>query len=49
MSVVTFAKSLRISPAIPAGRVQYEAKDYRVFKTLVAAGTLRPMFGLQRQ
>lgn len=48
VSVITFAENLRISPAIPAGRVRYESKDYKVFKPLIGAGKLRPMFGLQR-
>lgn len=47
-SVLQFAERLRISPAIPAGRVRYEAKDYKVFKELIPAGKLRRMFGLQR-
>lgn len=45
--VVELANKLRISPAIPAGRVRYEAKDYKVFKALIGAGKLRPMFGIQ--
>jgi HTH-type transcriptional regulator / antitoxin HigA len=48
VSVITFAEKQRISPAIPAGRVRYESKDYKVFKSLIGAGKLRPMFGLQR-
>jgi HTH-type transcriptional regulator/antitoxin HigA len=48
VSVVAFAENHRISPAIPAGRVRYESKDYKVFKSLIGAGKLRPMFGVQR-
>ena len=44
-SVVAFAEKLRISPAIPAGRIRFEAKDYTVLKQLLGAGKLRPMFG----
>lgn len=44
-NVVAFAERLRISPAIPAGRVRFEADDYTVMKSLVGAGKLRPMFG----
>ena len=47
-SVIAFAEKHRISPAIPAGRVRYESKDYKVFKSLIGVGKLRPMFGLQR-
>lgn len=46
-SVLAFAQSLRISPAIPAGRVRYESKSYTVFKPLIGIGKLRPMFGIQ--
>jgi hypothetical protein len=45
--VVAFAEKLRISPAIPAGRIRFEAKDYTVFKQLLGAGKLRPMFGIK--
>ncbi len=44
--VVAFAERLRISPAIPAGRIRYEASDFAVFKPLIGAGKLRKMFGL---
>ncbi|MCY2945329.1 MAG: ImmA/IrrE family metallo-endopeptidase [Planctomycetota bacterium] len=46
-SVVDFAKKLRISPAIPAGRVRYESKSYTIFKPLIGSGKLRPMFGVR--
>lgn len=46
-AVLAFAQSLRISPAIPAGRVRYESKSYTVFKPLIGSGKLRPMFGIQ--
>jgi HTH-type transcriptional regulator/antitoxin HigA len=46
-AVLAFAQSLRISPAIPAGRLRYEAKSYGVFKPLIGCGKLRPMFGIQ--
>jgi HTH-type transcriptional regulator/antitoxin HigA len=46
-AVLAFAQSLRISPAIPAGRVRYECKSYTVFKPLISTGKLRPMFGIQ--
>ncbi len=46
-AVLAFAQSLRISPAIPAGRIRYESKSYAVFKPLIGSGKLRPMFGIQ--
>ena len=45
--VLAFAQSLRISPAIPAGRVRYESKSYTVFRPLIGSGKLRLMFGIQ--
>jgi len=44
--VCDFAEKLRISPAIPAGRVRYEASDYKVFKELIGSGKVRAMFGV---
>lgn len=46
-SVIAFAERLRISPAIPAGRIRFEAKDYTVLKHQVGAGRLRPLFGVE--
>jgi HTH-type transcriptional regulator/antitoxin HigA len=46
-AVLAFAQSLRISPAIPAGRLRYETKSYSVFKPLIGAGELRSMLGAQ--
>lgn len=47
LAVRDFAQSLRISPAIPAGRLRYESKHYSVYKSLIGCGELRPMFGMQ--
>jgi HTH-type transcriptional regulator/antitoxin HigA len=47
-SVVRFAEELRISPAIPAGRIRYQANNYTILKSLIGAGTVRPMFGIQK-
>jgi HTH-type transcriptional regulator/antitoxin HigA len=47
--IVAFAEKLRISPAIPAGRIRYEAKDFAVFKPLIGTGKVRPMFDLQEK
>lgn len=41
---VDFAKRLRISPAIPAGRVRFETGDYSIFTALVGNGKLRRLF-----
>lgn len=46
-SVVAFAEKLRISPAIPAGRIRFETRDYTVLKQLLGAGKLRPMLGVK--
>jgi HTH-type transcriptional regulator/antitoxin HigA len=45
-NVLAFAEKLRISPAIPAGRVRYESKNYMIFKPLIGSGKLRAMFGI---
>jgi HTH-type transcriptional regulator/antitoxin HigA len=44
-SVVEFSEQIRVSPAIPAGRIRYETGNYRRFKSLVGAGQVKPMFG----
>jgi HTH-type transcriptional regulator / antitoxin HigA len=44
--VKEFAQSLRISPAIVAGRIQKERDDYRVFKKLLGQNQVRTL--LQR-
>jgi HTH-type transcriptional regulator/antitoxin HigA len=43
--VYTFAATLRISPAIPAGRIQFEAHNYKLFPTLIGAGKVRRLLG----
>jgi HTH-type transcriptional regulator / antitoxin HigA len=42
--VKSFAKSLRIHPAIPAGRIRYESKNYRLLGDLVGRGCVRKLF-----
>ncbi|MFO0428055.1 MAG: ImmA/IrrE family metallo-endopeptidase [Planctomyces sp.] len=42
--IVAFASKLRISPAIPAGRLRFESKDYTTFSSLVGNGKVRAMF-----
>lgn len=39
-----FASKYRISPAIPAGRLRYENKNYSVFTNLIGNGAVREMF-----
>ena len=46
-SVIAFAEKLRISPSIPAGRLQYESKNYQIFKTLIGSGKPRAILGIQ--
>lgn len=43
--VRTFAAELRISPAIPAGRIRYETKNWRLFSGLVGRGQVRRVLG----
>lgn len=46
-AILAFAQSLRISPAIPAGRLRYETKNYTVFRLLIGSGKVRSMLGAQ--
>jgi len=39
-----FAASLRISPAIPAGRIRKEKRDYKIFSNLIGSKTVRRLF-----
>ena len=41
--ILAFAKKVRVSPAIPAGRIRFESKDYTAFSSLVGAGKVRSM------
>ena len=43
-SVAAFAERLRISPAIPAGRIRHESGDYFLFKQLVGPKKVRCLF-----
>jgi HTH-type transcriptional regulator/antitoxin HigA len=47
-SVLAFSERLRISPAIPAGRIRYGENNYVILRSLIGAGTVRPMFGIQK-
>ncbi|TVP81309.1 MAG: ImmA/IrrE family metallo-endopeptidase [Puniceicoccaceae bacterium] len=44
--ILAFAEKHRISPAIPAGRIRYETKDYTIFRSLVGNGKVRSQFGV---
>lgn len=43
-AVRTFAEELRISPAIPAGRIRYERRNYTLLKELIGANKVRRLF-----
>lgn len=42
--IKAFASQLRINPAIPAGRLRYENKNYSVFTNLIGNCAVREMF-----
>ena len=44
LAVRQFADFLRISEAIPAGRIRFEADDYTVFKKQIGIGKVRRLF-----
>lgn len=44
--VVEFANSLKVSPAIVAGRIRFERKDYKIFNGLLERGKLKQLFGV---
>lgn len=39
-----FASRVRINPAVPAGRLRYENKNYTVFTNLIGNGAVKKMF-----
>lgn len=43
-AVQDFAEKLRINPAIPAGRIRFEKKNFMVLKDLVGARKVRSLF-----
>jgi len=45
-AVEAFADELRISPAIPAGRIRYEVGSYLLYKDLLGQGMVRKQFGI---
>ena len=44
--VKAFAENLRIHPAIPAGHIRREKKNYRLLTDLIGGGTVRHFFSL---
>ena len=44
INVLNFADSLRIHPAIVAGRIRWERKNYRILSRLVKSGGVRRFF-----
>ena len=38
------ARALRVHPAIIAGRIRYEKKNYRLLSQFVGTGEVRPQF-----
>lgn len=44
LAVITFAKKLRIHPAIVAGRIRKERNNYRILSQLVGRGAVRRVF-----
>ena len=46
MSVISFANALQVHPAIVAGRIRHEQKNYRLLSQFVGTGQVRPHFGM---
>jgi HTH-type transcriptional regulator/antitoxin HigA len=44
--IISFAEELKISPAIPAGRLRYQKSDYSIYKGLIGARKVRCLFEL---
>ena len=45
--VLALVGQLRISPAIPAGRIRHETNDFRRFGQLIGSGQVREIFGIR--
>ncbi|MEZ5289827.1 MAG: hypothetical protein R2745_01965 [Vicinamibacterales bacterium] len=48
MSVMNLANALRVHPAIVAGRIRHEQRNYRLLSQFVGAGEVRRHFGLAK-
>lgn len=46
--VLSFASQLRINPAIPAGRIRFKRKNYKILRELVGNGSVRKLFATTR-
>jgi len=46
MSVISLANALQIHPAIVAGRIRHEQRNYRLLSQFVGTGEVRPHFGM---
>jgi HTH-type transcriptional regulator / antitoxin HigA len=47
-AVLSLSKALQVHPAIVAGRVRHEEKNYRLLSHFVGTGEVRRQFGLVR-
>ena len=47
MAVMNLANALQVHPAIVAGRVRYERKNYRLLSQFVGTGEVRRQFGIE--
>jgi HTH-type transcriptional regulator / antitoxin HigA len=45
MSVMNLSKALQVHPAIVAGKVRFERRNYRLLSQLVGTGQIRPQLG----
>jgi HTH-type transcriptional regulator/antitoxin HigA len=46
MAVVSLSKTLQVHPAVVAGKVRHEQKNYRLLSHFVGTGQVRRQFGL---
>jgi len=45
MAVVSLSRALQVHPAIVAGKIRHEQKNYRLLSHLVGTGEVRRQFG----
>jgi len=46
MSVISLANALQVHPAVVAGRIRHEQRNYRLLSQFVGTGEVRPQFGM---
>jgi HTH-type transcriptional regulator/antitoxin HigA len=46
MSVINLANALQVHPAIVAGKIRHEQRNFRLLSQLVGTGQVRRHFGL---